>query len=333
MGLAVIITYLRSSSINTYDSCQQKYFLNYILGLESPSNLAATKGSIVHKVLECMALAKQAIQNDKQEYDAEELGILPIDTKDDIDLLVHLSTNLYAEKEPQLTISKADIKECRLWTENAINWHNGAYDPRNRDIVQPEKHFDFVIKEDWAKFRYQIGGEELAGYLGMRGTIDLVTLEDEQLSVIDWKTGARMNWKTFRKKEYDDLEQDIQFLLYYYATSFLYPEYDSILFTVFFVKDGGPFTFLYDRSMLPRIESRLRKYFDDIRKIQVPQLSIGKQCSFCPYSKISVSLEDSPCAFYHEQILKKGLYQVITEFGKKNAYSTYTGGGRTISKE
>jgi ATP-dependent exoDNAse (exonuclease V) beta subunit len=270
MGLVVIVTYLRSSLLNTFDACENRAFLQYNLGLESPSNLAATKGSIVHKVLECMALAKQAIQNDKQEYDAEELGILPIDTKDDIDLLLHLSVNLYAEKEPQLTISKADIKECKVWIQNAITWHNGAYDPRKLLIVQPEQHFNFEIKENWAKYEYNIGDAHLIGYLGLKGTIDLISMEDQQLLVTDYKTGLRKNWKTFKTKEYSDLEQDIQFLLYYYAVSYLYPEHDSILFTVFFVKDGGPFTFLYNREMLPQIESRIRKYFEEMKRVQVP---------------------------------------------------------------
>lgn len=331
MGLDLIVTYLRSSSLNTFDSCEQKFFLNYVINLPSPSNLAATKGSIVHKVLECMALGKLATQEGKTQYDAEELGIQDVDTIWDIDFLLQESAVLYAEKEPHLNIATKDIKECKTWIINALTWNEGIFDPRNRNIVQPEKHFDFHIKESWAKFNYKIAGEEISGYLGLRGTIDLVTLQDGQLSVIDWKTGARMNWTTFKQKEYPDLEQEIQFLLYYYAVSILYPEYESVLFTVFFVKDGGPFTFLYSRDMLHDIENRLKKYFDDIRKVQIPNLSIGKQCGFCPYSKISVALGDSPCAHYHSEILNKGIYEITSNAGAK--FGSYTGGGRTINKE
>lgn len=280
-----------------------------------------------------MALGKQAMQNGLKEYDAEELGMLGVDTIWDIDLLLNLAAQLYREREPHLTIGRKDEQECKEWVINEITWSNGSYDPRNLQIVQPEQHFDFQIKEDWAKYNYVVGGQEITGHLGLKGTIDLVTLDDGQLHIIDFKTGARMSWKTFKKKEYEDLEDEIQFLLYYYASAAMYPEYDSILFTVFFVKDGGPFTFLYNRDMLPSIENRIKKYFLDIKKVQVPSLSIGKQCSFCPYSKISVALGDSPCAFYHEQTLKKGLYQVINEYGKPAILTSYTGGGRTITKE
>ena len=329
----MIITYIRSSLLNTWDSCQQKTFLQYVLGLPSPSNLAACKGSICHKVYECLALGKQAIQNNESSYDAEELGILPVDSIWDIDVLPQLAVQMYREKEPHLTFAKADLKDCKEWVNNGLEWHNGAYDPRKLNILQPEKHFDIEIKENWAKYQFNVNGEEIEGHLRLRGTIDLVALNDDQLWVMDLKTGARRNWKTFKTKEYEDLEQEIQFLLYYYVAAMLYPEYESAMFTVLFVKDGGPFTFLYDRNMLPNIENRLRKYFDDIRKIQTPNLSIGKQCSFCPYSKITVALGDSPCSYYHQQVLSKGLYQIVSEFGNSNAFMSYTGGGRTITKE
>jgi len=328
----MIVTYLRSSSMGTFKMCEQKFFLNYVIGLPSPSNLAAVKGSVCHKVLECMALGKLAVQNGEKTYDAEELGILEVDTMWDFDLLLDLSIAMYEQKE-KVEFSKKDRKDCREWTNNELTWTNGAYDPRNLHIVSPEQHFDFEIKEDWARYSYKIGDQTLDGYLGLRGTIDLITLEDEQLSIIDHKSGGRKNWKTFKTKEYEDLEQDIQFLLYYYACSVLYPEYDSILFTVFWMKDGGPFTFLYDRSMLPGIEKRIRGYFEDIKKVQIPKMEIGKQCSFCAYSKISHKYQDSPCAFFNEQVLKKGINQVVAEYGDKKVFSTYDGGGRQIEKE
>ncbi len=34
----MIITYLRSSSYGTHSMCEQQYFIEYVLGLKSPSN-------------------------------------------------------------------------------------------------------------------------------------------------------------------------------------------------------------------------------------------------------------------------------------------------------
>ena len=65
----MIITYLRSSSYNAYDFCQMRYFLEYVLGIPQQENFKAIKGTIVHKVFECLAQIKQAVQeNPEAEY-------------------------------------------------------------------------------------------------------------------------------------------------------------------------------------------------------------------------------------------------------------------------
>ena len=54
----MIITYLRSSSYGTHSMCPQQYMMEYILGIRSPSNQKADKGTIVHKVMEILAYIK-----------------------------------------------------------------------------------------------------------------------------------------------------------------------------------------------------------------------------------------------------------------------------------
>ena len=58
----MIVTYFRSSSYNQYSMCPQAYYMTYVLGHQSPSGQAAEKGTIVHKVMECLAQAKLAHQ-------------------------------------------------------------------------------------------------------------------------------------------------------------------------------------------------------------------------------------------------------------------------------
>jgi hypothetical protein len=39
------------------------------------------------------------------------------------------------------------------------------------------------------------------------------------------------------------------------------------------------------------------------------------------------------CSFYHNKVLKQGLYQVIIQDGKAEAFTVYQGGGRQIINE
>ena len=57
----IIVTYFRSSSYNTHSMCEQQYFLEYVLGYRGPSGQKADKGTIVHKVLEILAVIKKEI--------------------------------------------------------------------------------------------------------------------------------------------------------------------------------------------------------------------------------------------------------------------------------
>ena len=60
------ITYFRSSSYNCFNLCQMQYFIEYVLGWENKVGKAATKGTITHKVLEVLAQAKLAEQNNEE---------------------------------------------------------------------------------------------------------------------------------------------------------------------------------------------------------------------------------------------------------------------------
>ncbi|MAJ03272.1 MAG: hypothetical protein CMH03_00685, partial [Marinovum sp.] len=118
------------------------------------------------------------------------------------------------------------------------------------NVVDPEPHFDIPIEEDWAKYEYEMpNGEVIEGRLAIKGTIDLVTkIDDDTIEVIDWKTGRRLDWATGQEKDYKKLTTDAQLLLYNYAISKLYPDYKQAIMTIFFVKDGGPFSMCFDKE-------------------------------------------------------------------------------------
>ena len=59
----MIVTYIRSSSYNNYKYCQMQYFITYVLGHRSISGKKAQLGTIVHKVMECLASCKKHLQD------------------------------------------------------------------------------------------------------------------------------------------------------------------------------------------------------------------------------------------------------------------------------
>lgn len=347
----MLVTYFRSSSLGTWKLCQQKFFINYVLGVPHSSNLAAAKGTVVHKIMELLALAKMAMQQQQEQFDAEELGMLPVSVAYDIEYLHSLAVPLVKKSCPNLTDpktvkSKAQLwtkthdEDCLEWTYDALNWQGGLYDPRNQKIVAVEKHFDFPIMERWAKYNFPLGGENIEGHLHLRGTVDLVIEESPGvLMVIDYKTsapsknGGVMDWATYKDKSHNDIFEDTQFRLYHYALRRMFPEYNHVFLTAFYIRAGGPRILDYHDDILPETEQRLRKFFEEMKRTQVPDVTPGKKCSFCDYSKISVDLGCSPCEFYQREVLNKGINQVIIEHGQDKTFSTYTGGGRTINKE
>lgn len=157
-------------------------------------------------------------------------------------------------------------RNCVNFTWMELDWADGSFDPRKRYIIHPEFPFNIEIKKDWAKLP---NGD----YLRIKGTIDLITkVDDGVMEIIDHKSGARKNWGTGKIKSYECLMEDPQLMLYYYAARKSFPEYKSIMFTIFFVRDGGPFTLVFDDDILEKVENNLRKTFEEIKNCKQPKL-------------------------------------------------------------
>jgi hypothetical protein len=151
--------------------CEQQYFLEYVLGYRSPSNKKADKGTIVHKVLEILAGIKLSQQNKQNEYSDDILGDILVDDYD----LSHITERVYDYYTSQFKHhewSNKDLKDSHLWVNKALSDHNGIFDPRSRNIVQPEQHFDIVIDKPWAEYKYETENGIVEGKLAIKGTID-----------------------------------------------------------------------------------------------------------------------------------------------------------------
>lgn len=264
--------------------CPMQYFIEYNLGLKSPSNKKADKGTICHKVFEILAWIKLSIQQNQSYFDDDIVGKIDISNYN-LDHIIEQVYNYYTSKFTHHQWSAVDFKDCYKWVYKALEYNSGMFDPRNRNIVQPEQHFDIEIKKDWAKYKYKTQEGMLEGYLAIKGTIDLITkVNDNTFEVIDWKTGRRLDWATGEEKTLDKLHKDPQLMLYYYAIKHLYPDIHHIIVSINFINDGGMFSVCFDDSHLYKVETMLRNKFETIKNTNNPPLNktwkCGKLCHF-----------------------------------------------------
>lgn len=308
VGNKIDIQFIRSSSANTWDSyCQQKYFLVYVLGLEDKPNVKTEKGTVVHAVLEILAGMQKSFQDTgKYYYEHPGIGVCECDPKDYlieqpltdkevdainksrknkdtykdqipveyghirygielVESLVKRTYDYYSSKS-QNEWTNIEWRDCINFTWMELDWADGLFDPRKRTIVYPEYPFNIPIEKPWAKLP---NGE----YLRIKGTIDLITeLAPGVMEIVDHKTGQRYDWGKGKIKTYEDLLKDPQLMLYYYAARKSFPEYKSIMFTIFFVRDGGPFTLAFDDDIIEEVEANLRKTFEEIKNCKQPKL-------------------------------------------------------------
>lgn len=282
----MIITYFRSSSYNTHSMCEQQYFGEYVLGWRGLSGHKADKGTITHKVLEILAVIKKAQQDGLETIEDDVIGSIST-SKYNLNTIIEKVYQHYSQQTPHHKWTVKDHKDCHAWVYKAIEFNNGMFDPRNRHILCPEQHFDFEINKPWAKYSYNIGNQTLTGNLALKGTIDLITLvNDDTIEIIDWKTGRRLDWATGEEKTQEKLEKDPQLRIYHYAIKHLYPHIKHIMFSIYFINDGGPFTICFHDSDLGETENMLRAKFEAIKSARKPRLNKSWMCSkLCHFGK------------------------------------------------
>jgi len=266
--------------------CPQQYFFEYILGLRSPSNKKADKGTVVHKVLEILAYVKLNQQNKINIFEDDVVGSVNINNYS-LNTIIEKVYKYYTSRFTHHEWDIKDYKDCHGWVYKALEYNGGMFDPRNRDIVQPEQHFDIEIKKPWSSYKYDTKDGLLEGNLAIKGTIDLITrINDKTLEVIDWKTGRRLDWATGEEKTQEKLQNDPQLRIYHYAIQHLYPEIEHVMISIDFINDGGAFTICFDKSDLFKTEIMLKNKFETIKNTQKPQLNKTWKCTkLCHFGK------------------------------------------------
>ncbi len=347
-----IVTYFRSSSYGTWDFCNLKYVLDYTLGFRSPANQKAEKGSLTHKMLELLAGKKLAMQNGEPTFSDGEIGKTYDTATFDPEMAAQEAWQHYTVTHPSEYEGKVlyewcdqDFIECRQWMYDVMAYKGGMFNPLNREVIWPEKYFDFTIEKPWAAYSYDdpYNGKKLEGYLALKGTVDLVCRMQnfpDVVEMVDWKTGACKNWVTGVRKTWKSLRDDPQLRIYHYAISRLLPEVDEIFVTIVFMNDGGAFSLPFCRDDLAKTEQMIEKRFNTIRNCHRPRRIWGdrnvwqsyvKCNNWCHFGKNKQpGTTKTMCQYYKDEIVQLGLERVMKKHGKPEALSSYgEGGGRS----
>ena len=125
------------------------------------------------------------------------------------------------------------------------------------------------------------------------------------------------------EKTYAKLCQDPQLLLYYYAARHLFPEEKQIILSIFFIRDGGPFSICLDDLDVRKMERLLQRRFYEIRNSKQPRMCDTRQknmkCKYlCPFSKHKFDDNDehNMCRTAHDHIKKYGIDYTTYELTK-----------------
>ena len=230
-------------------------------------------------VLEILAFIKYHQQQGNRSFTDDIVGEVYVEDYN-LDGIIESVYTYYTSAFTHHKWTNVDFKDCSKWTYKAINYADGMFDPRNKNILYPEQQFDITIDKPWAKFKYDTKDGPLEGQLSIKGTIDLITKPNENTAeIIDWKTGRRLNWATGEEKTQEKLEIDPQLMIYYYAVNKLYPEIDHCIVTIYFINDGGPFSMTFSKKDLYKTEELLKKKFKHIKNTVKPELKrLGKAC-------------------------------------------------------
>lgn len=331
----MITTYLRSSSYNDFDFCQQKFFLRYVLGLPDLSGKAADKGNIVHKSLELVGKRKVAQQNGEPQVFDEAFGEKGIDCGIiDASFACTTAWEYCIAQFNHHVWEDRDFKDCLEWTNEAMTYNGGMFNPLNLDIIGVEQKFDLEIIKPWSKYSFKTPNGLLEGYLGLKGTVDLVVRHGENaIEMIDWKTGASMkNWNTGEVKTLKCLEKDPQLRLYHYAAHQMYPDVDNIFITVYYIRAGGPHSVFFSKKDLLKTEELLQERFQQIKDTQRPRLieaGQGWKCTkLCHYGKnLQEGSKKTICRHFRDEVVNLGLDKVTNKYANFKMLSEYGAGG------
>ena len=330
----MLVPYIRSSSYGNWDFCQMQYYIIYVLGFQNKTLLKAELGTATHKVMEVLGVCKKALQDGdarkSHTINDDAIGDVTftqksLNTDEFVDEIIQRSYDWYMSQSEndwvdnnlRVSVDGKSITDTFQFVKTlaykGLNDWKGVCDPRTRNILDMEPHFDLPIEEDWAHFEYEKNGEKVKGQLAIKGTIDMVTQpKDDTIEVIDWKTGERKNFATSEEKDYAALCKDPQLLLYNHALSRLYPDVPNRIMTINFLRSGGPFSMAFDDDDDAMFIGMLKRRFTEItnakRVYPVSQSRNNWKCKYtCAFSKPDPETGEMICKKVENEIKVHGI--------------------------
>lgn len=312
------IASLRSSSYTGYDFCQQKYYLEYVLGYKLGSNRAALKGCCYHKAIELFALEKVARQTNKTRFVEDESGRSFKTGTISAELAALVGVEHYNKIQSDFVFDEKDEAQITKWLESVED----RYHPSYNKVLAVEKFFELEIDEDWAIL-------EDGKPLKLMGTVDLILeRSDRWVNYVDWKTGQRKDWATGEVKTLDKLEMDPQLRIYHYAMCKLFPHIEKFDMTVYYLADGGPFTIELTQEDVETSLNLIKNRFFEIKNNNRPRpIWPDWKCSkLCEAGKPMNGRGKNLCQLVSEDMIQIGIEEVTEKWRKGQV--KYSGGGR-----
>lgn len=290
------------------ETCELRYFYEYILKYRGDGGVKTVMGSAVHCVAETLAKIKLNIQNGGEnfivtddigrvDYDPEtwltprELSDIEVDTinknrknkstfKDQV-ALPYKTVRVGEELVESLIDRAYDYYELEKLINEARD--KGKKDPFERNyrefcwmlLEQYDPRFENVVDVEF-EFDLPIPYEwaKVDGeYARLKGFIDLITEpEPGVLVVTDYKTGERSKFPSFETKSYADIKKDLQLSMYCHALQTLFPD-KVIIANLFFIRDGGVFSVTFDAdSNAITVNEAVREHLEKVRACKIPSL-------------------------------------------------------------
>jgi len=297
---------LRASTIKTWQQCPLKFFVENNLGIRWPSGPKARLGTISHEVMRILAECNMTYYQRHPEdggMDYEDgvtgfqtyvvsLGSIDVDelskfvydyyTKDIDPMSVPQS---YQRKDSSKNVNAwLPYKEVQTSIANCFDMGPRNFDVRTMNVIAAEQAFSYTIEEDWAKFDYTFRGQRHAGYLTLKGSMDLVIQrEDGTVEVIDYKFGKSEDFSTGKTREYSEFSDDIQLQMYHLAAKRVFG-WDISQVTIVFANESKSYSIIFDDEQYTL--NKIRNIYEQMQKTVRPAQVNTENCiRFCPYAK------------------------------------------------